>query len=464
MKRIAVTLLYIASFLVFGETPSFTLGCDPNEQCNKCIAHNPFGGCILYGNDPDCEIRKKICQTTKIQVPPSPTLPPPVDLNTCIRDPMHCPDTILKGNAIAIGQPIVQAYFNDLRAQANGRWKSLPDEFVAEFASFYPEIDFRRVRYAENINTRHGQSMTLCYEVFLAPAFNSNDRSSIALMLHELYHTVQCVNRGGIGPFVDEYIAHSIGTIVEKRSFNIHDDINLERDAEQRSQQLINAFGWPFVIQNDCAKDIQLFVLLQQTSGQWTTVGWWKLQPNKGAQLVSESRYLHSRSGTWYFYAEDTGGNYSWSGNHEVAFGGTTYKTVEKQRNVNSDNFSATLVCNNATQRSTQPRLEERREHHAPTEFTYRYPFQSGGPMRWVKTTGTLWREEGPDHAISFFEEIDRTTVDGTTGTRVRRVADTLEIFLPDLDSAGPQPRLLRQRHGGTNWQWVSLGEILSGK
>jgi hypothetical protein len=84
--------------------------------------------------------------------------------------------------------------------------------------------------------------------------------------------------------------------------------------------------------------------------------------------------------------------------------------------------------------------------------------------MRWTKVTQTRWREDGPVGGSTFFDEIARTTIDGTNGTVVRRSGDTLEIFIPDLNAAGGQPRLLRQRHSGTNRQWVPLGNMVEGR
>lgn len=42
--------------------PKLAMACDPNEECSGCLIHNPFGGCIQYGNDPLCELRKAACQ------------------------------------------------------------------------------------------------------------------------------------------------------------------------------------------------------------------------------------------------------------------------------------------------------------------------------------------------------------------------------------------------------------------
>ena len=284
--------------------------CDPNEECSRCIVPNPFGGCIQYGNDPMCEIRKAACRNN-VPLPFPPQPPNPVEqLAVCIQDPSHCPENFLKSHAIAIGQPITRNYLNDLRGQASGRWLSLPDRFINEFASRYPQIDLRRVRYANNIDTRHGQSMTLCYEVFLAEQFDSNSRRSIALMLHELYHTVQCVGRGGVGPFMDEYLLHGIGTIAQEGRIDIHDDIDHERDAESRSASLINEFGWPVVIDNACQTRIRVFVQILDRSKNWVSKGWYELDGGAKAGLedggfFDPSRYVHSSNRVWYYYAEE---------------------------------------------------------------------------------------------------------------------------------------------------------------
>jgi hypothetical protein len=165
-------------------------------------------------------------------------------------------------------------------------------------------------------------------------------------MLHELYHTVQCVNRGGVGPFVDEYLAHGAGTIIQKGRLNVHDDIDHERDAEDRAKSLINEFGWPFVIKNDCSKKLQLFVNLKATSGDWVTKGWYVFEPNEEAQLVSGGRYVHSRNVYWYFYAEEVNGDSRWSGNQEITFKGESYMAVQKHTPNPDEHFKARLVCN----------------------------------------------------------------------------------------------------------------------
>src|SRR6516225_11957639 len=52
---------------------SASLACDPNEECNRCLA-SAFGNCITRGNDPVCEARKAACQVAPpvVNTPGSP--------------------------------------------------------------------------------------------------------------------------------------------------------------------------------------------------------------------------------------------------------------------------------------------------------------------------------------------------------------------------------------------------------
>lgn len=54
-----VMVFSLASMVWLGFTSAYA--CDPNESCNRCLVHNPFGGCVQYGNDPVCEARKAAC-------------------------------------------------------------------------------------------------------------------------------------------------------------------------------------------------------------------------------------------------------------------------------------------------------------------------------------------------------------------------------------------------------------------
>src|SRR5262252_174202 len=62
--------VFLVLFIAVQETA--LAGCDPNEECSRCLlsrpsVHIPFnsgntGGCIQHGNDPICEARKAACR------------------------------------------------------------------------------------------------------------------------------------------------------------------------------------------------------------------------------------------------------------------------------------------------------------------------------------------------------------------------------------------------------------------
>ena len=349
--KYVVALLFVVGLSLVQSDSVTASGCDPNEGCNRCLKRDPlFGVCLLQGNDPQCEIRKAACRNLKVSIPPIEIPPPPDPLKVvraCIKDISSCPTEILRAHPLTIGQPVFQAYLNDLRGQANSRWQSLPAHFVREFADDYPQIDMGQVRYANNINTRHGQSMTLCYEVFLAETFDPSDRASLELMLHELYHTVQCVNRGGVGPFVDEYLLHGAGKMIERGSVNVHDSILHESDAARRASDLIREFGWPFVVKNACDVPIRIIVHLRNGRGQWTSEGWWTFAPGEQSFLLNNSNYLHTTNRYWYFYAETTGGRgLVWKGDRRVSFGEGEYDAIEMNETQSNRQFlGTTLTC-----------------------------------------------------------------------------------------------------------------------
>jgi hypothetical protein len=192
--------------------------------------------------------------------------------------------------------------------------------------------------------------MTLCYEVFLAEHFDSNSRRSIALMLHELYHTVQCVGRGGVGPFMDEYLLHGIGTIAQEGRIDIHDEIDHERDAESRSASLINEFGWPVVIDNACQTRIRVFVQILDRSRNWVSKGWYELDGGAKAGLedggfFDPSRYVHSSNRVWYYYAEELEGSRVWGGSHPTEFDGRTFMAREIETDPGEANLGVRLTC-----------------------------------------------------------------------------------------------------------------------
>ena len=59
VKLLKISTFALSFWVVSLIQPAYA--CDPYEDCSTCL-NNQVGGCIKYGNDPACEIRKAGCQ------------------------------------------------------------------------------------------------------------------------------------------------------------------------------------------------------------------------------------------------------------------------------------------------------------------------------------------------------------------------------------------------------------------
>jgi uncharacterized membrane protein len=244
--------------------------------------------------------------------------------------------------------PIIGTYKRSLLEQAEGRWQRLPDWFIDLFADEYPEISLRQVRYATRINTVHGQAITFAYQIFFPKDIDLNTRSGKHLMLHELEHTAQYQRKGGEQAFISEYLLHGAGRIIQKRSFDVHDDINTEADAISKSDDVISGYGWDFYIHNKCSKNIKIAIRYLDTSGDWNIDGWWTFAADESAYLRSGKTRVHSTDDTYYWYGEVVGSNYKWSGDDSFRFDGRTldFRKVEVDT-TNRERFEIVPACRN---------------------------------------------------------------------------------------------------------------------
>ena len=204
-------------FLMLLTAINWAFACDPNENCYRCLV-SAFNHCIQHGNDPVCEARKKACQTSPgaTDFPISPfqpggplgrggpagiTLP---DIYSCAGNVNKCNELIAKGayNVIA---PIVNGYIAYLESQVR-QWYILSPVEISQLQRFYSN-DLHSIRFAFNINTRIGNNVTIGNEIFFQgfPQFHSNPNDAF-LLFHEMEHTVQYKNRGGIEGFMTEYV------------------------------------------------------------------------------------------------------------------------------------------------------------------------------------------------------------------------------------------------------------------
>jgi hypothetical protein len=343
LRRLKVTI-FSTILLAAGEVAA--QACDPNEECNRCLA-SAFGHCITHGNDPICEARKAACRTPvvgpAITAPGTPLGPGGVlgpggpgvgpitgeDIKFCFSSPGACPARVLSSALYSQLAPIVDQYIGFLENQGNGRWQGIPSEISTKISQYYPNDNLSAVRLAMNINTIHGQAITIGNDIFFPRTLDLTDRGDIQILLHELEHVGQYARRGGVRPFLAEYIAKIPGKIIAERSFQIHDELDIEQAAITKSQQVIDSYyGWNFYLLNNCSHPISFALHYKDADNNWNTVGYWAANPNQGFQLADNNVPLHSTNGIFYIYAESTDDSGKvWAGNSDNADDAT--ETVE---------------------------------------------------------------------------------------------------------------------------------------
>lgn len=315
----------IALLSVLLATCSPALACDPHENCNRCLA-SAFGHCITHGNDPACEARKAVCQVPvagPILTAPLTPLGPggilgpggpgvgPVtgeDIKFCYSHPNGCSARVVSSLVYSQLAPIVDQYIQYLENQGNGRWQSIPNDISSKIGQHYPDVALGAVRLAMGVNTVHGQTITIGNDIFVPYALDFNNRDDLQLLFHELEHVGQYGRRGGVRQFLAEYISKIPGKVISNRSFLIHDDIDIERAAIAKSEEvIIDYYGWNFYILNECSHPLSFAFNYLMTDGTWKTTGYWSAKQNEGFRLVSEDNLdLHSKNKLFYIYAEAT--------------------------------------------------------------------------------------------------------------------------------------------------------------
>jgi Domain of unknown function (DUF4157) len=142
---------------------------------------------------------------------------------------------------LAVANPslaTVPAYLESLYQQGNGRWRNLPDDFKACYRSHYG-ISLDEVKYATNINTGHGQGITVGKDIYSPTDINLSNRNDRHWMLHELEHVRQYQVVGGVSAFMVKYGVQGSMQIARNGSFNIHDNIELEKEADAKADRIV---------------------------------------------------------------------------------------------------------------------------------------------------------------------------------------------------------------------------------
>ncbi|MXN63444.1 DUF4157 domain-containing protein [Stappia sp. GBMRC 2046] len=192
----------------------------------------------MRGNDPVCEARKKTCQvgggavTGAIFSGPlrQGGIVPRETVKKCLERPRDCSNEIIARGGYSFVRPIIDQYISDLRRQASGKYFRISPKLKNDLSRYF-RFDLSLVKIAFDINTRHGQHITIGYEIYFTNRIDFATCAGFQLLAHELEHVDQYRRRGGIEPFMSEYVMKSVGQVLSRRSFNVHDYIDIESSA-----------------------------------------------------------------------------------------------------------------------------------------------------------------------------------------------------------------------------------------
>jgi len=138
--------------------------------------------------------------------------------------------------------PGVAEYFDYLEKQGRGRFKGIPSRLKTILRKHYHNFRLDDVWYAENIDTLHGQGITVDRHIFFTdPIDLYNNPNDMHWLLHELEHVSQYRAHGGKTPFLVKYLVNGGLEMFKNGSVDIHDAIQLERDAENKANRIIDS-------------------------------------------------------------------------------------------------------------------------------------------------------------------------------------------------------------------------------
>lgn len=166
----------------------------------------------------------------------------PQSWTNCVARVDRCVDKELRRFAYRSMSPVIERYKRHLEYDARGKWKSLPNWVMSVASSHYPNINLRNIRYAENVNTIHGAAITWESNIYFPISINLNSRNDLHWMLHEIEHSSQYAGRGGYKNFLSQYLLKSAGQVIERGSFDVHDFIGPEREANSKANSVITYF------------------------------------------------------------------------------------------------------------------------------------------------------------------------------------------------------------------------------
>ena len=157
-------------------------------------------------------------------------------------------------------EPVAQEYIRYIEKQVHG-YKPLPRwlKLVLQELDAY-DVDVTAIGYAENIDTlQDGFAVTIGNNIHFPGAINLGENGpgsegDVKTMLHELEHVVQYKRHGGVTSFLLKYVVQAgvgsleslqkIGKSWKDFVLKVHDNMDLEKDADSKADSLIDRVMW----------------------------------------------------------------------------------------------------------------------------------------------------------------------------------------------------------------------------
>jgi hypothetical protein len=212
--------------------------------------------------------------------------------------------------------PVIREYFVYLDRQAS--YKSLDPSLKEALAEKYSDVNLSSVRYAESVDTVHGAAITVGNKIYFPRRVNFKDYSDLHWLLHELEHVRQYKVHGGVVPFLAKYLVNGAIEIGRNGSINIHGEINLEREANAKANNVID-HAWAALKPDPNAPRYAVLCLINKTDISVNYVFKWGNHAWKPESVASQES-------KWHSHAYDYPGQ-NVSPNFTIAFDYTTAPT-----------------------------------------------------------------------------------------------------------------------------------------
>lgn len=133
--------------------------------------------------------------------------------------------------------PIILSYYGTLKLQASGKWQKLPEHIKICLQPYFG-INLDKIEYAVNIHTGHGNAITFDTQIFFPGSIRLETESDLRWLIHEMTHSQQYSDEGGLILFLHKYVKDIITKIITEQRLNIHDFLPLEKAADKLSDEV----------------------------------------------------------------------------------------------------------------------------------------------------------------------------------------------------------------------------------